>query len=373
MSAGTLTGSVVEGKVPGGGCQPPAKWAAVVDDVLVPMPGRRVRVAVLAAQAGVPDGFVLVRDHNSPDDVAQPAEGDVDLAEGNVFYRLERCNVRPPATCREPAKLAFVVNDRFEVTTRASQTGRTLRDLFGLPAHAHLFRDLASLDDQDVPAAAAANFADGPVFYSREVRAELKITVNSRVFTEHNGVRPEMTGLQVAALVYPENPQNTRVHLVSDGNREVALAETLHIRGCEVFDVVRKEVTGGFEPSRIVRELEELRAGGLEVTLVESPGLVIYHGLRTAPHAPVEKTDVLVPVPGGYPAQMLDLAFLPESSPLIGRVKGQPQGPRIQALGRTWQQISYHPHNGGGGPTWNPTVHGFHTYLGELISWLRNI
>ena len=215
MNAGTLAGEAVEGRPAGGGCHPAAKRAAVVDDVLVPMPGRRVRVSVLAAQAGVPDEFVLVRDHNSPDDVVLPDDGEVDLADGNVFYRLERCGVEPRGQCREPAKLAFVVNDRFEVTTRANQTGRTLRELFGLPAHARLCRDLESPDDQDVPAGAAAGFTNGPVFYSREAPAGLKITVNSRVFTEHDGVRPEMTGLQVSALLLASTSQGlayTRVN-----------------------------------------------------------------------------------------------------------------------------------------------------------------
>lgn len=373
MSVLTATGEAAGSRPGGGGHHPAGKWAAAVDDVLVPMPQRRVRVSVLAAQSGVPEGFVLVRDHNSPDDVVLPDDGEVDLAEGNVFYRLERCGVQPRGACREAAKLAFVMNDRAEVTTRANQTGRTLRELFGLPPHARLYRDVEGPADDEIPAAAAARFVDGPVFYSREVHAELKITVNSRVFSEHNGVRPEMTGLQVATLVYPENPQNTRVHLVSEGNREVPLAETLKIRGCEVFDVVRKEVTGGFERTRLDRELDDLRAGGLAVTLVESPGAVVYHGLRTAAGAPVGATDVLVPVPGGYPGQMIDWAYLPQNSPLIGRVKGSPQGHKLDALGKVWQQISYHPHNGGGGPPWNPALHGFHTYLGELVSWLRNI
>jgi hypothetical protein len=357
----------------GGPHCPDAKWAAVVDDVLVPMPQRRVPVVVLTAQAAVPDNFVLVRDHNSPDDYVLPNDGEVDLAEGNVFYRLERCSVQPRAECHAPAKLAFVVNDRFAVSTRADQTGTTLRDLFGLPAHAKLFRDLEGPTDDEIPASSAARFVDGPVFYYREVPAELKITVNSRVFTEHEGVKPEMTGLEIAALVYPENPTDTRVHLVSDGNREVPLNETLKIHGCEVFDVVRKEVTGGFESLRVDRELNELRTGGLAITFVESPGAVVYHDLRTAAGAPVALTDVLVPVPGGYPGQMIDWAYLPDNSPLIGRVKGSPQENRITALGKVWRQISYHPHNGGGGPKWNPTIHGFHTYLGELYSWLRNI
>jgi len=373
MSATNAIREVTGERTGCGGHQPAAKWAAVVDDVLVPMPGRKVSVSVLAAQASVPAGFALVRDHNSPDDVVLPDDGEVDLAEGNVFYRLDRCDVQPRAACREKAKLAFVLNDKAEVTTRSDQSGRTLRELFGLPLHARVYHDVEGPADEEVPLGSGVRFEDGPVFYSREVHAELKITVNSRVFTEHDGVRREMTGLQVAALVYPENPQNTRVHLVSEGNREVPLTETLHIHGCEVFDVVRKDVTGGFERSRLDRELDDLRAGGLAVTFVEPPGAVVYHGLRTGPRAPVEFTDVLVPLPSGYPGQMIDWAFLPDDSPLIGRVKGSPQNVRITALGRGWRQISYHPHNGGGGPKWNPTVHGFHTYLGEIVSWLRNI
>jgi hypothetical protein len=313
-----------------------------------------------------------VRDHNSPNDYVLPDDGEVDLAEGNVFYRLERCSIEARGECRDTPKLAFTLDDRVEVTTRADQTGRALRELFGVPLHAKVYRDDEGPRDEEIPVDAVVCFGDGPVFYSREVKSELAITVNSRIFTEHTGVKREMTGLEIAALVYPENPSNTRVWFVSDGNREVALTESLKIRGCEVFEVVRKEVTGGFEDSRIVRELEELRLGGLAVTLLDTPA-VVYHGLRTGPGAPVAATDVLVPVPGGYPGQMIDWAYLPDSSPLIGRVKGSPQDHRLNALGRVWRQISYHPHNGGGAPAWNPAFHGFHTYLGELVSWLRNI
>src|SRR5690348_437819 len=105
----------------------PAKWAAVVDDVLVPMPRRAVPVSVLAAQSSTPDGFVLVRDHNSPNDYVLPDDGEVDLAEGNVFYRLERCAIEARGECRDAPKLAFILDDRAEVTTRADQTGRALR------------------------------------------------------------------------------------------------------------------------------------------------------------------------------------------------------------------------------------------------------
>ena len=83
-------------------------------------------------------------------------------------------------------------------------------------------------------------------------------------------------------------------------------------------------------------------------------------------------TDVLVSIPSGYPGGMIDGAHLPVGSPLIGRVVGNPQG-QITAMDQVWQLISYHPHNGGGAPAWNPTKHGFHTYIGEIMSWLHDV
>lgn len=52
----------------------PGKWTAVVDDILVPMPQRVVKASVVTAQAAVPDGRVLVRDHNLPEDAARPSD-----------------------------------------------------------------------------------------------------------------------------------------------------------------------------------------------------------------------------------------------------------------------------------------------------------
>lgn len=116
--------------------------------------------------------------------------------------------------------------------------------------------------------------------------------------------------------------------------------------------------------ARITRELEKLT---WRTKLVENPDAVIYHNLAST--LGVATTDVLVVVPGGYAQSMLDRACLPQGSPLIGVVKGQPQEV-FTADGRSWVAISYHPYNGGGGPPWDPTRHGFHTYVDELVSWL---
>lgn len=118
--------------------------------------------------------------------------------------------------------------------------------------------------------------------------------------------------------------------------------------------------------ARVRRELETLN---WRTKLVESPDAVIYCGLPST--LGVSIADVLVTVPGGYAQSILDGAYLVQGSSLIGVVKGQPQPQcTIRADGRNWVLISYHPHNGGGAPAWDPTRHGFHTYLDELISWL---
>ena len=355
-------------------CHPAPKWMALVDDEPVSMPQRVVKVSVIRAQASIPPGFVLVRDHNSPDDVLLGEDESVDLSKGNVFYRLAACDAKPREHCHAPPKLAFFVDDRAEVTANPNQTGLTLRELFSLVPTTRLLRDFESPKDEPIALEQSVEFGDGPVFYTRRSHVGLGITVNSRPFTEADGVKSEMTGEAIAALVYPQTPRDTKVFLREPGkDRQIGLDEKIHIEGCEVFDVARCKVDGGYELVRVEREVEIVRASGAKVMVVKSPApAVIYYGLRTLPGHPVSDTDVLVPIPSGYPGQLIDGAYLPEGSPLIGRVKGSPQGHVIDADGRQWRQISYHPHNGGGGPVWDQTLHGFHTYVSELVTWLYN-
>lgn len=129
---------------------------------------------------------------------------------------------------------------------------------------------------------------------------------------------------------------------------------------------------------RIERELHRLREGGQEATLVTGTReCVLYTAVPTSGAAlglPVE-TDVIVPVPEGYPGSTIDLAGLPVDSPLLARVAGgsNNQGIIATADGRQWQLASYHPHNGGGGPQWDQMQHGFHTYFDHLLSWLAKL
>jgi hypothetical protein len=129
---------------------------------------------------------------------------------------------------------------------------------------------------------------------------------------------------------------------------------------------------------RIQIELQRLRAGGQAADLItqcERP-IVLYRDVPTAGESfgLAHTADVIVPVPSGYPASMIDLAGLVAGSPFLGRVKGGGNNQGVlSADGRTWQLASYHPHQNGGGPPWDQNKHGFHTYLDHLISWLDRL
>ena len=128
---------------------------------------------------------------------------------------------------------------------------------------------------------------------------------------------------------------------------------------------------------RIERELAILGEGGQLAEFIEGARpVVLYHSVPAlgAPFGLADATDVIVPVPPGYAAGVIDLAGLPVGSPYLPHVRGgaNSQGV-ISAAGREWQLASYHPHNGGGGPPWDPLVHGFHTYFDHLIAWLHRL
>lgn len=355
-------------------CSSAPKWAALVDDTPIPMPRQHVKVAVIKAQADIPAGFELVRDHDSPDDPVLKDEETIDLALGNVLYRLPACDVTPRGHCEALAKLALFVDDRAEATINPDQTGRSIRELFGFNDNVDLYRDNETPHDEPVGLEAAAPFNKGPVFYTRRRHTKLKIIVNNKPFTEAEGVKRHMTGLQIASLV-SDSPRNTDVFkLLKHGNQEqVPLDKEICIEDCDQFRVIRNNVAGGYnEPTRVERELDRLRQGGCRADFIQQPvTAVIYRDVPTRPgYRHLQMTDVLVLVPGGYPGQPLDGAHLPAGSPLLGRVAGAPQG-FVSAGGRQWQLVSYHPHNGGGAPPWNKDRHGFHTYFDEILCWIH--
>ncbi len=146
-----------------------AKWFGLVNDAIVPVPQRRLPASVLRTQAGVPDDHALFRDHITPHDEVIDPHTEIDLGLGNVFYtRPNHCERREG--CDSPPKLAWAVDDRPEVTVRASQTGKSMRELFGLAEGTVLLRDFESPMDQEIDDSDSLTFTDGPVFTSRSVQ-----------------------------------------------------------------------------------------------------------------------------------------------------------------------------------------------------------
>lgn len=348
-------------------CRSASKWAALINDRLIPMPGRHVTETILRDQASIPPDEAILRDHNDPNDPVMEPGGKIDLAKGEVFYAVRKCEAetdRKP--CKAPPKRLIVVDDRHEVVIRSEQTGNTIRDLFGLGSEVTLFRDLESPNDQSIEPDDPASLDEGNVFVTRKAGG-LKITVNNQPFREADGVKEMMTGAEIARLVFP-NAKNPTVKEITPGEKaEVPLNKAISIENCDSFRVIRPDVVAGFQSGRVERELQLLREGGAKVTLLQGENAAIYHAV---PAGDGSETDVLVTIPPSYPARMLDNAYLPEGSPLLKTAPGAEQDV-AEFGGRKWRKKSVHPHTGKSNTPWDQNVHGLHTYYGEILSWLN--
>ncbi len=165
-------------------CDAPAKWAIIVNDQLFPAPMREITAKVILEQTGQPPDMVLVRDYGGNDDLVLPENQLIDLADGNVFKTSTRCGAPEHRQCKSPPKLAFVVNDSWELTLTRVQTSESLRGLFNLSQILELLRDHESPHDEVLLPNQPIRFEDGPVFISRKPNEqccrEMRIIVNGR-------------------------------------------------------------------------------------------------------------------------------------------------------------------------------------------------
>lgn len=200
----------------------------------------------------------------------------------------------------------------------------------------------------------------------------LVIFVNKKEFTKKDGVKSEMTVEEIAKLAKipfeVATVRRYRGHHFSepmDGDIEIVTGDH--------FAVTRKKVDGGHgSDDRIAQEVQRILDGGAQVQRLGAPdNALVYQGMPVLGKPDLAPVDVLVQIPPGYPAQMIDYAALPVDSPLIGRVKGAAQDV-FTSGGRQWRRISYHPHGNGGAGPWNPQEHGFDTYYAEVLSWLED-
>lgn len=168
------------GEPPSGqGHQAKPKWAALVNDVVIVVPQEQISAKLLRNQVSIPADLVLIRDHNSPEDTVVQDDDLIDLVEGNVFYTMKRDQVGRRGSCNVPAKLAYFIDDRPEVTTNPAQTGESLRDWFGLDATSRLLRDYESPVDETIAPNDSAGYSAGPVFVTRQA-VPITIVVNGK-------------------------------------------------------------------------------------------------------------------------------------------------------------------------------------------------
>lgn len=220
-------------------CRPAPKWVALVDDRAIPMPRRILAAQTIKDQAGIGAGFVLVRDYQTRNDMVVADNVELDLAAGNVFRVIPRCEAAPPPPCHEPAKLAFVVDDKWEVTLNPRRTGATLRRLFELPAKVELLRDYESPHDEPIADDEPANFADGPVF--RTERVTITVKVNNNPVTFH---KRRVTGLEIKQTAIAQKVKITLdcvlYKVKPDGSLGASIGDSdkVTLRNCEEFRCV---------------------------------------------------------------------------------------------------------------------------------------
>ncbi len=139
----------------------------------------------------------------------------------------------------------FVDGKKFEEGdgVRPEMTGGQIAALVGVPADNAVIRE-ESPEKREIAVNEVVHIKNGEHFLVTR-KEHLHIFVNRRKFEEGDGVRPEMTGGQIAALVgVPAD--NAVIREESPEKREIAVNEVVHIKNGEHFLVTRKIVEGGY-------------------------------------------------------------------------------------------------------------------------------
>ncbi|MBB5036758.1 multiubiquitin domain-containing protein [Prosthecobacter dejongeii] len=366
--------------------KPLARWNALVQDRVVPLPRRIVSALTIKEQAGVASDFLIVRDYQSPSDVVLEDGVEVDLAQGNVFRIVPRCDA-PACTeaPQDPPKLAFFIDDAFEITTQAKQTEDSLRRLFALLPKVELLRDMESPTDIAIGSNETVLFTDGPVFVScveiekhcgqecpPPARRYIIRVDEKRIVVD----APKVTGRDILVLA-GLNPDLTMLNQkIGKRFEPVGLEKVVDLTACGVerFTTLPNEQSEGRPnfrrqfalPEEDVELLEgsELAwetindANGKWVLIRDIP---LPEGLLQVP------TSVAIQVPSGYPSAALDMAYF---SPAVRRLDGGAipcTEASMQIEGIAWQRWSRHYTSA---YPWKLGVYNVFTHYLLSLSWL---
>jgi hypothetical protein len=159
------------------------------------------------------------------------------LAQGAQLMEIQDHNDR---------KIHIFVNDqKFEEKdgVRDEMTGAQIAALVAVPEDNAVVRE-ESPEKREIGVHEKVHIKNGERFLVTHKKEHLHIFVNRRKFEEGDGVRHEMTGAQIAALVaVPED--NAVIREESPEKREIGVHEKVHIKNGAHFLVTRKIVEGG--------------------------------------------------------------------------------------------------------------------------------
>jgi len=364
------------------------KWAALVNDRVIPLPRQIVTARTVKEQAGVGEEFLLVRDYQSKIDVFLADDADLDLQEGNVFRLIPRCDAPAESgACSEPAKFAFFVDDVFKVTITSEQTEDSLRRLFGLNPKVQLLRDLESPIDTPVAEHKPVRFSDGPVFITcfdieshcgggeePPPAGAYVIRIDDKRYVVRS---KSLIGREILNLA-GKNPsewllnQKIRKQFVP-----ISLDQVVDFTACGVerFTTLPNEQSEGRPSVRRQFTLPEadteaLDAAGLAWEAVTDRGTnwVIIHGVPLPEGIVAREASVAIRIPATYPPSALDMAYF---SPAVQRTDGKVianTGSSVNIEGVAWQQWSRHYTSTN---PWKSSQYNVFTHFLLCQSWLR--
>jgi hypothetical protein len=235
-----------------------ARWAAIVGDVVIPMPRQIVTGLLIKEQACLGIDATLVRDYQSPFDILLGDEEEIDLAKGNVFrIDIAHCDNSRDGTDCPPPKLAFVLDDSFKIVVESKQSEDSLRRLFDLHDKVQFLRDFDTQFDEVINEGDIIDFADGPVFLScvdieKHCHDQSKPPSCSRYMIRVDKTRivveiPNPTGRQILILA-GKDPATTMLNQkLGKAFKPISLDEKVDLTVCGVerFTTLPNEQTEG--------------------------------------------------------------------------------------------------------------------------------
>ncbi len=120
-------------------------------------------------------------------------------------------------------------------------------------------------------------------------------------------------------------------------------------------------------PAQLIREVEELRADGFSVELVEGEGFanVIFQDYPIPPSYNKASSDLLVKMPMSYPNGSPDMFWTDEDLLLADGQVPKEANVFETPMGKRWRRFSWHPHG------WSPASGNLRMYLEFVNSGLN--